>query len=133
MCLGALKNNAELPDESILAQLSLDTVKVDKLVKEFLEAQSLTILPQNSFGDAVSQFVDKDDKHAMEMFVNEALANQLKHLMESNDVDEDEITNEMEDYRAKLEDLFASGQLKKTVRILKAVNLLATDDTKEKT
>ena len=57
---GTLKNNAELPDQSILEQLSLDSVKVERLVKEFLTAQSLTILPQNSFGDAVTQFVDKD-------------------------------------------------------------------------
>ncbi|KAF2267057.1 DNA repair exonuclease [Lojkania enalia] len=109
-----LKNNAELPDESILAQLAIDNVKVEKLVKEFLMAQSLTILPQNSFGDAVSQFVDKDDKYAMEIFVNESLANQLKHLMESDEMNEDDIATEMEQYRAKLEDMFASGQLKKT-------------------
>lgn len=88
-------------------------MKVEKLVKEFLTAQSLTILPQNSFGDAVTQFVDKDDKHAMEMFVNESLATQLKHLMDANDVDEEEIANEMETYKTQLEELFASGQMKK--------------------
>ncbi|KAF2746445.1 hypothetical protein M011DRAFT_404190 [Sporormia fimetaria CBS 119925] len=109
-----LKNNAELPDESVMAQLALDSVKVEKLVREFLEAQSLTILPQNSFGDAVAQFVDKDDKHAMEMFVNESLATQLKYIMERNDVDEDDITNIMEQHRADLEERFASGQNKKT-------------------
>lgn len=98
-----------------MAQLSLDTVKVEKLVREFLTAQSLTILPQNSFGDAVAQFVDKDDKHAMEMFVNESLANQIKHLLDSNDVDEDDITDAMDVYRTKLEELFAAGHLKKTV------------------
>jgi double-strand break repair protein MRE11 len=87
-------------------------VKVEKLVKEFLTAQSLTILPQNSFGDAVTQFVDKDDKHAMETFVAESLKTQLKHLMNANDVDEEEITNEMEQYKSQLEDLFANGQLK---------------------
>ncbi|KAF2661429.1 DNA repair exonuclease [Lophiostoma macrostomum CBS 122681] len=109
-----LKNNAELPDASILDQLALDSVKVEKLVKEFLQAQSLTILPQNSFGDAVTQFVDKDDKHAMEVFVDESLKNQMKHLMNINDVDEDDITNEMEEYRTKLEGMFASGQVRKT-------------------
>ncbi|KAF3000298.1 meiotic recombination [Curvularia kusanoi] len=108
------KNNAEIPDEQIMAEITLNTVRVDKLVKEYLTAQSLTILPQNSFGDAVSQFVEKDDKHAMEQFVNESLKNQLKHLMEANEVDESEIANEMEQYRSQLEDLFASGQLKKT-------------------
>lgn len=103
-----------MPDEKTMAEMTLSSVGVDKLVKEFLTAQSLTILPQNSFGDAVSQFVDKDDKHAMEQFVNESLKNQQKHIMESNDIDESEIANEMEQYRSQLEDLFASGRLKKT-------------------
>ena len=96
-----------------MAELSIDSVKVDRLVKEFLAAQTLTILPQNSFGDAVSQFVDKDDKHAMEQFVVHSLENQLKHLMDANEVDEAEIANEMFQYRTQLEDLFASGQLKR--------------------
>lgn len=107
---------AELPEESILAQLSLDSVKVEKLVREFLTAQSLTILPQNSFGDAVSQFVDKDDKHAMEMFVNESLMDQIKHLMEVDQMDEEEIQNAMDQHKSKLEELFAAGHLKKTRR-----------------
>ncbi|CAO2650317.1 Nn.00g016090.m01.CDS01 [Neocucurbitaria sp. VM-36] len=110
----ALKNNADMPDEQVLAELSIDSVKVDKLVKEFLTAQTLTILPQNSFGDAVTQFVDKDDKHAMETFVSESLVSQLKHLMDANDIDEAKILDEMDQYRSQLEDLFASGQLKKT-------------------
>lgn len=113
-----LKNNAELPDEEIMAQLSeLNTVRIEKLVKEFLMAQSLTILPQNSFGDAVSQFVDKDDKHAMEMFVNESLSNQLKHLMEQSGVEEEDLTQQMEEQRLKLESAFASGQTKRTKKI----------------
>ncbi len=89
-------------------------MKVEKLVREFLTAQSLTILPQNSFGDAVSQYVDKDDKHAMEMFVNESLANQIKHLMDA-DADEDELQNAMDLHKSKLEELFAAGLLKRAV------------------
>ncbi len=107
---------AELPEESILAQLSLDSVKVERLVREFLTAQSLTILPQNSFGDAVSQFVDKDDKHAMEMFVNESLLDQIKHLMDVDHADEDDIQNAMDQHKSKLEELFAAGHLKKANR-----------------
>ncbi|KAF1817224.1 DNA repair exonuclease [Eremomyces bilateralis CBS 781.70] len=112
------KDGVELPEASVLSALSLDSVKVEKLVKEFLTAQSLTILPQNSFGDAVSQFVDKDDKHAMETFVNESLANQLKHLLTSaENVEEDDLTEAMDVYRAKLEELFSKGHLKKRSRI----------------
>ena len=110
------QDGVDMPEESILAQLSIDSVKVEKLVREFLTAQSLTILPQNSFGDAVSQFVDKDDKHAMEMFVNESLLDQIKHLMELDHADEDEIQNAMDAHKSKLEELFAAGRLKRTKR-----------------
>ncbi|KAK4996022.1 meiotic recombination [Elasticomyces elasticus] len=107
-------NNMEMPEESIMVQLSIDTVKVEKLVREFLTAQSLTILPQNSFGDAVSQFVDKDDKHAVETFVNESLSNQIKHLLQADGVEEDEMADMMDEYKSKLEELFAQGHLKRS-------------------
>ena len=110
------QNGADLPEESILAQLSIDSIKVEKLVREFLTAQSLTILPQNSFGDAVSQFVDKDDKHAMEVFVEESLLNQVKHLMTVDEADEDEIMAAMDHNKSNLEKLFAAGLLKKAER-----------------
>lgn len=104
---------AEMPEESVMAQMSIDSVKVEKLVREFLTAQSLTILPQNSFGDAVSQFVNKDDKHAMEMFVNESLSTQIGNLLQQDGGDEDDMVTAMEDYKAKLEELFAQGHLRR--------------------
>lgn len=111
-------------DESAVSQLAtLDTVKVEQLVRDFLAQQSLSILPQNSFGDAVSQFIDKDDKHAMEMFVNESLDNQMKHLLSLNR-EEEELDDEgklqnslqtaMEKYRAQMEDMFSRGIKKRT-------------------
>lgn len=105
-----------MPDESVVAQLTIDNVKVEKLVQEYLTAQSLIILPQNSFGDAVSQFVDKDDKHAMEMFVNESLAQQNKHLMDIDQGDEEEgFQTAMDQCRSMLEQLFAQGRLKRVI------------------
>lgn len=107
------QNGAELPEESMLASMAIDSVKVERLVREFLTAQSLTILPQNSFGDAVSQFVDKDDKHAMELFVTENLLKQVEQLMKMDHVDEDNIKDAMEEGKSHLEELFASGHLSK--------------------
>ncbi|KAL8740870.1 MAG: hypothetical protein Q9184_008447, partial [Pyrenodesmia sp. 2 TL-2023] len=107
------KGEADMPEESVLAQLAIDSVRIEKLVREFLTAQNLTILPQNSFGDAVSQFVDKDDRHAMEMFVSESLKSQVKHLMDVDKVDEDELMNMVDQHRSKLEQLFAAGELKR--------------------
>lgn len=111
------KATVDLPDDSALAQLSIDTVKVEQLVKEFLTAQSLSILPQNNFGDAVSQFVDKDDKHAMEKFVKESLESQRKHLMSNHDVETDELQEEMEQYKSQMEGLFAADDNRRKVSI----------------
>nr|ABH09695.1 MRE11-like protein [Talaromyces marneffei] len=113
----------DLDAEAAVSHLStLDTVKVEQLVRELLTAQSLTILPQNLFGDAVTQFVDKDDKHAMELFVNESLDSQIKHLLtlerDADFEDEDEthqsLRNAMEKYRGQMEDMFAKGSVKRT-------------------
>lgn len=110
-----LNNGADMPEESTLASMALDSVKVEKLVREFLDAQSLTILPQNSFGDAVTQFIDKDDKHAMEAFVSENLTKQIESLMGMMDhVDEDDdMRDAMEVGKSNLEALFASRHASK--------------------
>lgn len=113
------------PDMPDMQELSLDSVKVDKLVKEFLAAQALTILPQNSFSDAVGQFVDKDDKHAMEEFLLESLRNQQNHLMlnaankedvgdedDEDNFDEEQLAEMIEQHRLQLEEQHASGELR---------------------
>ncbi|KXL45171.1 hypothetical protein M433DRAFT_56814 [Acidomyces richmondensis BFW] len=111
-----IRGKAEMPEESIMAQLQIDSIKIEKLVNEFLTAQSLTILPQNNFSDAVGQFVNKDDLGAMKHFVDESLKTQVQELIgedeEDNEVDEDHITEMMEDIKVKLEQKFAKGELK---------------------
>lgn len=105
-------------DREIMAKFQgLETIQVEKLVHEFLQAQSLTILPQNYFGDAVSQYVNKDDKHAMELFVNESLADQIKNLVklqtDANDNEDDEdLATQIQEQRARMEEMFAKGLIK---------------------
>ncbi|KAI8955996.1 double-strand break repair protein mus-23 [Xylaria longipes] len=104
-----------LSDEVVASLAEMDSVKVAKLVEEYLKAQSLKILPQAPFGDAVTQFVDKDDKHAMEQFVTESLSGQVKQMLSLEDNDED-LDGAMERIKKKLEDQFATGQLKRGPR-----------------
>ncbi|KAL4928650.1 MRX complex nuclease subunit [Aspergillus undulatus] len=117
------KKDDGLDEETISHLSTLDTIQVEQLVREFLAAQSLSILPQNSFGDAVSQFIDKDDKHAMEMFVNESLEGQIKHLLSldrDSDVEDEEtgtqssLQKAMVKYRTQMEDMFSKGATKRT-------------------
>ncbi|EXJ84681.1 double-strand break repair protein MRE11 [Capronia epimyces CBS 606.96] len=105
-------------DREVMAKFQgMENIKVEKLVREFLQAQSLTILPQNYFGDAVTQYVEKDDKHAMEMFVNESLADQIKNLVKmqadaNEDEDDEDLAAQINEQRAKMEEMFAKGMLK---------------------
>lgn len=99
-----------------MEQLSIDTIKVEKLVREYLAAQSLTVLPQNRFGDAVSQFIDKDDKHAMEIFIDDSLTSQIKHLLEEEDLDDDNAAEKMKVIQSLMERQAEAGQLKSSRR-----------------
>ncbi|KAI4233973.1 MAG: hypothetical protein L6R40_006899 [Gallowayella cf. fulva] len=110
-------SGADMPEASVLAQLAVDSVRIEKLVREFLEAQNLTILPQNLFGDAVSQFVDKDDKHAMEMFVQDSLKSQIKHLMGVGEADEADLMDAVDQHRSTMEEKFAAGELKRRRKV----------------
>ncbi|OTA54889.1 DNA repair exonuclease [Hypoxylon sp. EC38] len=103
---------AELPEE-LLANLETEDIKVDRLVGEILsaQAQSLKILPQAPFSNAVNEFVDKDDKHAMEQFVSESLSEQVKQMMGLEDNDED-LESAMEKIKERLEKDFTAGRLK---------------------
>jgi len=114
MLIQAGKDASEknLPDHATLAALVQDNVKVEKLVREFLTAQSLKIFPKAPFGDAVTQFVGKDDKHAMEAFVNDSLSSQIKEIMLRENPDEENLDEIMDELRTKQEALFASGALK---------------------
>ncbi|KAI0381554.1 DNA repair exonuclease [Hypomontagnella monticulosa] len=107
------KTSVELP-ESIEG---LDDIKVDKLVEEFLSAQAhtLKILPQAPFGDAVNQFITKEDKNAVEAFVNESLTAQVKQMLALDDDDED-LETTMEKIKNKMDQLFATGNLRQAKR-----------------
>lgn len=109
---GRLKDGTELPNEEVMEQLSIDTVKVDKLVREYLAAQSLSVFPQTLFGDAVSQFIDKDDKHAMELFVDSTLDDQAKKLMKNQHLDEENTDDFIKEIQADSERLAEAGQLR---------------------
>ncbi len=48
-------------------------VRVENLVREFLSAQTLSVLEENGLGEAIESFVDKDDKRALQDFIEDTL------------------------------------------------------------
>ena len=112
------KAKPDMPEEHIMAQLSLENVKVSKLVEEFLTAQSLSILPQNQFSESVTQFVDKDDKHGIEQFIAEAMEHYNTALLagDEDEVDEEAVNEMMEQIKASLETAYDRGELQASKR-----------------
>ena len=110
------KDGTEMPEESTLASLAQDSARVEKIIREFLTAQSLTILPQNAFSDAVGQFVDKDDRSAIGTFVETSLGRQVKDLVDMDRADEENLEEGMSEIKSNLEQLFTSGQVKMVKR-----------------
>ena len=71
-----MKRSATVIDE---AQIEEDdesqdkVIRVENLVKEFLSAQTLSVLEENGLGEAIESFVDKDDKRALADFIEDTL------------------------------------------------------------
>ena len=71
-----MKRSATVIDE---AQIEEDddsqdkVIRVENLVKEFLSAQTLSVLEENGLGEAIESFVDKDDKRALQDFIEDTL------------------------------------------------------------
>ncbi|KAF3766462.1 hypothetical protein M406DRAFT_37693, partial [Cryphonectria parasitica EP155] len=70
-----------------------DIIRIDVLVREFLQSSSLKVLPQNHFEDAVLEYIDKGSKDAVDDFVNETLAKSLNYLVK---VDDTQLNKNME-------------------------------------
>ncbi|KAK0710771.1 Mre11 DNA-binding presumed domain-containing protein [Lasiosphaeris hirsuta] len=111
------KDNPDRPGGATDTPESAETIKVDTLVQDYFAQQALVILPSAPFGDAIDQFVSKDDKHALEMFVMDTLSANMKHLL---NMDPDKLGENLDDhiglYREQVEENFAKGQKKQAQR-----------------
>ena len=103
-------NGIDIPEESTLASIANESAKVEQIIREFLSAQSLTLLPQNKFGEAVAQFVDNDDKHALDGFIDQTLKEQNAFLVNWDKDDDEGLMEGMGENKSNLEKLW--GQRK---------------------
>ncbi|KAG5519431.1 hypothetical protein PMAC_002058 [Pneumocystis sp. 'macacae'] len=74
--------------------VKLENIKVEDLVKEFLSIQSLVCLPEYELGEAVTKFIEKDDREALKCFVTAHIDSQVKLLIK-NLVTEENLEEEL--------------------------------------
>lgn len=104
----------DISNAAVLAEYgdNLENIKVESLVQEFLDKASLEILPGNGLGDAVGLFVDKNDRFAVENFVEESLAAYMTKMRQYEDLNEETIGDVITQHKSYLEKQFEAGQLK---------------------
>ncbi len=88
----------DVEEEGLLAVERLEKVDVGKLVQEYLQAQNLDILNPEGLEGAVLNFVEKDDREAIDSFVTKMLRNTVKGLV-TIDPEESRIDGELERLR----------------------------------
>nr|WJN24888.1 double-stranded break repair protein [Pseudozyma thailandica] len=88
----------DVEEEGLLPAERLAKVDVGKLVQEYLQAQNLDILNPEGLEGAVLNFVEKDDRDAIDSFVTKMLRNTVKGLV-TIDPEEGRIDGELERLR----------------------------------
>ncbi|KAG5438529.1 hypothetical protein PCANB_002633 [Pneumocystis canis] len=87
-----------------LLNVKLENIKVEDLVKEFLSDQSLVCLPEHELGEAVTRFIEKDDREALKCFVTTHVDGQVK-LLTKNLVTEENVDEELKKQKQLYEDM----------------------------
>jgi double-strand break repair protein MRE11 len=76
LATGVKRASATIIDEAEIGEeeeTDEQIIRVEALVKEFLSAQTLSVLEENGLGQAIESYVDKDDKRALQDFIDDTL------------------------------------------------------------
>lgn len=103
------KTEAVTSDKPDLSDVGLSSLRVSALVKQFLEKQTLQCLPENELGDAVMQFVEKDDRDAVKDFVADHLKSQVD-IMTANKTTESNLSAAIERNKITIAEQFEARQ-----------------------
>ncbi|KAK9456781.1 Mre11 DNA-binding presumed domain-containing protein [Dipodascopsis uninucleata] len=85
------RNDFDKDSVEVVEGIDINSIKVQSLVEEFLKGHTLDILPESGLNEAISFFVDKDDRQAIKTFVDDSLESQIKKILTLNDINEDNI------------------------------------------
>lgn len=85
--------DVEVPEAVKDAIENEDIIRIDVLVREFLQNSSLKVLPANQFEDAVIRFIEKGGKETVDEFINETLTKSLDYLVK---IDDSKLDNDVE-------------------------------------
>lgn len=81
-------------DTALLSEQEDGDLQVQTLVNDFLNKMKLSLLPELGLNEAIRQFVDKDDKNALKLFIDTEISHEVDILAQNKDVvNTEDVTN----------------------------------------
>ncbi|KLO15537.1 DNA repair exonuclease [Schizopora paradoxa] len=80
-----------IDDPNISTSEKLNKIRVGSLVREYLASQEMQLLGESGMADAIQTYVDKDDPHAIQNYVNLNLKSLMKDVQSKGQVEEDDL------------------------------------------
>ncbi len=80
-----------IDDPNMSTAEKLSKLRVGTLVREYLASQEMQLLGETGMADAIQTYVDKDDPHAIQTYVNSNLKALMKDVQSNGQVEEDDL------------------------------------------
>ncbi|XP_074535531.1 double-strand break repair protein MRE11 [Halichoeres trimaculatus] len=128
-----IKDEINVDYSKILKTTAIEGLRVEDLVKQYFEAAEqkvqLSLLTEQGMGKAIQEFVDKDEKDAIEELITYQLEKTQRHLQARGVTTEQDIDTEIKRFRdSKKNTTEEENEIKEAISRAKAHRLERGDD-----
>ncbi|XP_034556758.1 double-strand break repair protein MRE11 [Notolabrus celidotus] len=128
-----IKDEVNVDYSKILKTTAVEGLRVEDLVKQYFEAAEqkvqLSLLTEQGMGKAIQEFVDKDEKDAIEELITYQLEKTQRHLQARGVTTEQDIDTEIRKFRdSKKNTTEEENEIKEAINRAKAHRLERGDD-----
>ncbi|XP_060902544.1 double-strand break repair protein MRE11 [Labrus mixtus] len=132
-----IKDEVNIDYSKILKTTAVEGLRVEDLVKQFFEAAEqtvqLSLLTEQGMGKAIQEFVDKDEKDAVEELITYQLEKTQRHLQARGVITEQDIDTEIQKFRdSKKNTNEEENEIREAINRAKAHRLERADEPLDK-
>uniref|UniRef100_A0A3Q3GLH8 Double-strand break repair protein n=1 Tax=Labrus bergylta TaxID=56723 RepID=A0A3Q3GLH8_9LABR len=132
-----IKDEVNIDYSKIIKTTAVEGLRVEDLVKQYFEAAEqtvqLSLLTEQGMGKAIQEFVDKDEKDAVEELITYQLEKTQRHLQARGVITEQDIDTEIQKFRdSKKNTTEEENEIREAINRAKAHRLERGDEPLDK-
>ncbi|KAM3615991.1 uncharacterized protein V6R79_010645 [Siganus canaliculatus] len=132
-----IKDEVNIDYTKLVKPTAVEGLRVEDLVKQYFEAAEqrvqLSLLTEQGMGKAIQEFVDKDEKDAIEELITYQLQKTQRHLQARGVITEQDIDKEIQQFRdSKKNTTEEENEIQEAISRAKALRLQRGDDALDK-